>query len=69
MRRAGNKPTMSFVKRQLYLYVHEYFPRMQVCAPCTCLMPVEARRELKALGTGVIDSREPKESNPGPLKE
>ena len=48
---------------------------MYVCAPCECLVPVEARREgiIIFAGTGVTDSYEPpcgfKELNPGPLQE
>lgn len=44
---------MSLFFKGNFIFVCDYFPCMQVCAPFTCLMPVEARRELKTLGIRV----------------
>lgn len=61
IKRAGDKPTMSFfLKGNFISCVSEYFPCMQVCVPITRLMPVEARKELKSLEIGVINSCEPR---------
>lgn len=35
-------------------YVHGCFPHMYVCAPHTCLMPMEARKGIKYPGNRVV---------------